>query len=241
MNWHNLLYFSKGERRALTVLLCLITASWIILLLTDDKPMPVAPEANAYRVANRLASDSGRITTLSPTPTKKATTPKGKASTFTHNTRYPIGKKKSGYTPYPRTEKYPPGTLVELNAADTTTLKKVPGIGSAFARRIVKYRELLGGFYTVDQLSEVYGIDEERYAALEPWFTVDTSQVRRLAVNRIPADSLNRHPYISYRQARTIGQLRKQKSRLSGWENLQLIEEFTALDRERLAPYLSFE
>ena len=44
MNWRDLLYFSQGERRALTLLLCLISISWIILLLTDDKPKQIPKE-----------------------------------------------------------------------------------------------------------------------------------------------------------------------------------------------------
>ena len=142
---------------------------------------------------------------------------------------------------YTRTEKFAEGTVVELNAADTTTLKKVPGIGSAFAKRIVGYRALLGGYSSVTQLSEVYGMDDERYQALVPWFTVDPSQIRRLVINTIPQDSLQRHPYISYTQARVIIRLRNQKGKLTGWENLQLLSEFTDQDKSRLQPYLSFE
>ena len=256
MNWRDLLYFSKGERRALTLLLCLITISWILLLWTDTKRMPIASQTDAHRTENRQASGERRIITgkdsseretdsirkeSGPHPNKTKNTLKGKNSTLAGNGSYPAGKKRKGYPPYTRTEKYTAGTLVELNTADTTILKKVPGIGSAFARRIVKYRELLGGFYDVSQLAEVYGIDEERYQALAPWFTLDTLHIRRLEVNTLPAAALRKHPYLDYRQAKAIEQLRKQKSRLSGWENLQLIEEFTDTDKKRLAPYLSFK
>ena len=142
---------------------------------------------------------------------------------------------------YTRVEKFEKGTVVELNTADTTILKKVPGIGSAFAKRIVGYRELLGGYYSVTQLSEVYGIDEERYNEFIPWFSADPSFISMIAVNNISQDSLRRHPYIDYGQARIIIQLRKQKGKLTGWENLQLLNEFTDLDMIRLKYYLSFE
>lgn len=256
MNWRDLLYFSKGERRALTLLLCLITISWILLLWTDQKAMPVALETDAHRTGKRLASDERRIITGKDTsewekestrkisglhPRGNENTLKGKNPPLKGSDPFPIGKTRKEYKPYVRAEKFPEGTLVELNAADTATLKKVPGIGSAFARRIVKYRELLGGFYTVGQLAEVYGIDEERYTALVPWFFTDTLYIRKLKVNALSAADLRRHPYIDYRQAKVIEQLRKQKSRLSGWENLLLIEEFTDMDRKRLRPYLSFE
>lgn len=249
MNWRDLLYFSKGERRALTLLLCLITISWILLLWTGKKAMPIALETDAHRTGKRLASDEKRIIIGKDTSEREKESirkeselhPKGKKNTHKENAPFPTKKTRKEYKPYTRTEKFPEGTLVELNAADTTTLKKVPGIGSTFARRIVKYRELLGGFYTVGQLSEVYGIDEERYTALAPWFFTDTLYIRKLNVNALPAADLRRHPYLNYRQAKAIEQLRKQKSRLSGWENLQLIEEFTDMDRKRLRPYLSFE
>ena len=142
---------------------------------------------------------------------------------------------------YSRTEKFQEGTVVELNTADTTILKKVPGIGSAFAKRIVSYRNLLGGYYSVTQLSEVYGMDEDRYDALVPWFSADPLLIAKLSVNTLSQDSLRRHPYIDYGQARIITQLRRQKGKLTGWDNFQLLNEFTDADKKRLQYYLSFE
>ena len=142
---------------------------------------------------------------------------------------------------YPRAEKFTEGTIVELNTADTTILKKIPGIGSAYARRIVSYRNLLRGYFDITQLAEVYGIDEERYTNFSPWFSADPELIKKLNVNELPLDSLVRHPYISYAQAKVITQLRRQKGKLTGWENLKLLNEFTEIDRIRLVHYLSFE
>jgi competence ComEA-like helix-hairpin-helix protein len=142
---------------------------------------------------------------------------------------------------YPRSEKYEEGTVVELNTADTTILKKVPGIGSAYASRIIKFRDLLGGFYSVNQLAEVYGVDEERFNALKDWFTVDDLHIQKLNVHQLTIDELNKHPYIDYKQAKAITQLRKQKGKLTGWENFDLLNEFQEVDKIRLKPYLSFE
>lgn len=237
-NWRDLLYFSKGERRALTLLLTLIVISWIILWLTDDVPPFSTGETAKTPVADTIIGR--RDTTLQRVPASSPVAQK----TSAQKKKEPVQKKtKKTYIKkqFPRTDKYPVGTVVELNTADTTILKKVPGIGSTFARRIVKYRELLGGYHTVRQLSEVYGIDEEVYDRLKSWFIVDTSAMRKLPVNTVAVRELYRHPYIDSRQARVIDQLRRQKGKLTGWDNLQLLEEFTEADRERLMPYLSFE
>jgi DNA uptake protein ComE-like DNA-binding protein len=142
---------------------------------------------------------------------------------------------------YPRIEKFKKGVVVELNTADTTILKKIPGIGSTYARRIVGYRNLLGGYYSVTQLSEVYGVDEDRYNAFAPWFTADPSLINKLPVNKLSLYSLRRNPYIDYNQAKILVQLRRQKEKLTGWENLQLLNEFADIDKIRLYYYLSFE
>lgn len=219
MNWRDLFYFSKGERRAFTLLLSLITISWFLLHRTDSQPIPIHSESNNYQkeipqVSNEKVVNIQKETFIPQT-----------------NKRY-----KNSF----QTKKYPVGTVVELNIADTTILKKIPGIGSTFARRIIKYRELLGGFYSVNQLTEVYGIDAERYASLAPWFRVDTTHIQPLEVNNLPFSTLLKHPYLNYQQVKVILQLRKQKGKLSGWKNLQLLEEFTELDRKRLYPYISF-
>ena len=234
MNWRDLLYFSKGERRALTLLLSLIVISWLILWFTDreDHPSNEAPAVADTIIGKRDTLAKKDI----PSPTTNTTVRRQEKEPQRTEPKKTYTKKS-----FPQTEKYPLGTVVELNSADTTILKKVPGIGSTFARRIVKYRELLGGYVSVQQLTEVYGIDNERYEELKPWFIADSSFVRKLNVNQAPIRELYRHPYIDSQQARAINQLRRQKGRLTGWENLRLLEEFSEADRERLSHYLSFE
>ena len=245
MNWRDFFYFSKGERRALIVLLCLITISWIWLLWSDKKQASPTETMHLQqsKTENRVIIGNNPPKPLGDSVQQKTpvSTPLSTVSPKSSKTRPTFRGKRTKPTSFPRTKKFPRGTLVELNMADTTTLKKVPGIGPVFANRIVKYRNLLGGFYAVSQLREVYGIDEERYQALAPWFVADTAYLQKLKVNELPANLLRKHPYINYHQAKVIEKLRKQKGKLSGWENLRLLEEFTEADRQRLTPYLSFE
>jgi len=200
---------------------------------------------NSQTTSTSSASTSSNALSGSPSTSSKPTT-SSSGSTSSSNSRESVAERVNRLTSYSqptytRTEKLAEGTIVELNTADTTLLKKVPGIGSAFANRIVNYRTILRGYHSVTQLSEVYGIDEERYMALQPWFTVDPSHINKIEINKMPQDSLQRHPYINYAQARVIVQLRRQKGKLTGWENIQLLNEFTDFDKIRLQPYLSFE
>ena len=252
MSWRDFFYFSKGERNALILLLCLIAVAGIMLIWTNSpssEPVATTPatsrqtqpetsvstsDAQTDAISSDNSSVSSRQSVSSLTSSRQSSTPR-------ESTSDRISRLTSSQSSYPRTEKFATGTIIELNGTDTTTLKKVPGIGSAFANRIVKFRDLLGGYYTVQQLAEVYGIDEERYTALAPWFSADESLIRKLPVNSLSQDSLSRHPYINYRQARAIVRLRTQKKQLSGWENLVLLDEFTEQDKSRLLPYLSFE
>lgn len=255
MSWLDFFYFSKGERTGLIVLLSIVVIAVTILFinsqtrLADSQTLNEAPVNRNITEApvtgdtpgteQSISNEPAAETTPSPREAApKASSPESKKETVSERVNRLTSYAQPTYT---RVEKFAEGTLVELNTADTTTLKKIPGIGSAFAKRIVGYRALLGGYYSVTQLSEVYGIDEDRYEEFLPWFTVDPSLVRKLPVNTLPQDSLSRHPYVSYAQARVIMQLKRQKAKLTGWENLQLLSEFTESDRIRLKPYLSFE
>lgn len=133
--------------------------------------------------------------------------------------------------------KYPAGTVVELNTADTTELKKIPGIGSGIARMIVGYRRQLGGFYTINQLKEIHLATEE----LRSWLTVSPDAIRRLNLNRASIERLKAHPYINFYQAKVIVEYRKKKGSLKSLKQLSLYEEFSPEDLERIGPYVCFE
>lgn len=133
--------------------------------------------------------------------------------------------------------KYPEGTLVDVNAADTVELKKIPRIGSVIARNIVAYRERLGGFYTLEQLLEVRFVTPE----LLKWFTIGDIPIRKLALNKAGLDKLRAHPYLNFYQAKVIVEYRKKKGEIKSLSQLSLYEEFTEKDLERLSAYVSFD
>ncbi|HIZ91247.1 MAG TPA: helix-hairpin-helix domain-containing protein [Candidatus Bacteroides merdavium] len=133
--------------------------------------------------------------------------------------------------------KYEPGTRVDLNRADTTELKKIPGIGSSIARLISGYRQQLGGFYSLSQLEDI----DLDYRQLADWFRIDTTAIRRIPVNRASVDRLRRHPYLNFYQAKALVEYRRKHGPLKSLKPLVLYEEFTREDLERIGHYLNFE
>lgn len=134
-----------------------------------------------------------------------------------------------------RSRKLQPGENVDLNVADTTQLQLVPGIGSYFARRIVQYRDRLGGYVCVGQLDEI----EDFPASAKSFLTV-TSSPLRLDVNKLSLAQLRRHPYINYYQARAIVEYRRLRGPFQSLEDLASLPDFTPQDIQRLSPYLEF-
>lgn len=133
--------------------------------------------------------------------------------------------------------KYPEGTLVDVNVADTTELKKIPGIGSGIAKAIVAYRNRLGGFYSLSQLEEIDYVTPE----LLKWFKLEGGTIRKLDINRWGLDKLRSHPYLNFYQAKVIIEHRRKRGEIKSLSQLSLYEEFTEKDLIRLSAYVSFD
>lgn len=137
----------------------------------------------------------------------------------------------------PYIPKYEEGTIVDLNKADTSILKRIPGIGSTLARMIVVYRQRLGGFYDVSQPQEVPHVRVE----LNKWFVVTPAGLHKIQVNSASLDKLRSHPYMDFYKAKAIMEYRRKRGKIKGLSQLSMFEEFTEKDLKRLSPYLTFE
>ena len=133
--------------------------------------------------------------------------------------------------------KYSEGMLVDINLADTTELKKIPGIGSGIAKALVAYRTRLGGFYSLKELLEI----DYKTPALMRWFKLEGSEVRPVKVNEAGLETLRSHPYLNFYQAKVIVEHRRKKGKLKSLSQLSLYEEFTEKDLERLSAYIKFD
>lgn len=134
-----------------------------------------------------------------------------------------------------------PVLLIDMNRADTTEFKRLKGIGSVFANRIVKFRDALGGFHSKEQLREVYGLSEELYASIEGQLSEGERKVKKLSINAIAATELARHPYISKKQADIILRYREQHGSFQSMESLRDIVALNADFLRKIEPYLVFE
>jgi DNA uptake protein ComE-like DNA-binding protein len=112
-------------------------------------------------------------------------------------------------------------TIIDLNAADTTLLKQLPGIGSSFAKWIVDYREKLGGYCETEQLLEVYRMDTARYKEIKDYVKIDSDFIpNQLKINSDSFKILLKHPYLEYDDVKKIVNYREQKGMIASWEQL---------------------
>lgn len=138
------------------------------------------------------------------------------------------------------TVKYPvkitPEQRIAINTADTNMLKRIPGIGSFYARKIVNYRKRLGGFVDLAQLKEIEGFPEE---ALQ-YMCIPDGEITKLKINQLTLNQLKAHPYINFYQARTILDYRRLKGPLKSLYDLKLHPDFPPEAIERLLPYVEY-
>jgi len=251
--WKDFFYFSRRERQGILVLVVLVAGVFFgKFLFTPKKTESVEVGA----VSNENSKNSGNQEVISEKASeslvqKPYVTGSQKQS---YNSPKPVQQteKRTYYPPppetrtppkqnqYPVTEKFAEGTVIDLNSSDTLALMKIPGIGAAYAKRIVSYRNLLGGYYRLEQLQEVYGMYEELYEKITPFLQADTSEITSIQVNTASIDKLRSHPYINFYQAKAIVEIRKKKGKLENINELHLLEEFTEEDLERIKPYFKF-
>jgi DNA uptake protein ComE-like DNA-binding protein len=113
---------------------------------------------------------------------------------------------------------------IEINGADSTKLVRLKGIGSVYAMRIIKYRNLLGGFYSKEQLLEVYNFPEETFYEIGPHIYIDTTLIKKIRINFAEYTDLLRHPYLNKTQTESILNYRNKNGIFNDITQIQSIE-----------------
>ncbi len=194
-NWKEWFEFTRAELRALRVLMVLFALAvalrfYVMLWM----PPPVLVQHLPWpQLSALMEEDSTRAEHSQFTP-----------RSFAENNRWPWRSNRpfaaaSDSMVEPRFRK---SRIVELNTADTIDLRNLPAIGAWLARKIVDYRERLGGFVEVEQLLEVYRMTPGKLDTIRPLLVLDTSEVVRMDANAVELERLLKHPYFSVTQAK---------------------------------------
>ncbi len=146
-------------------------------------------------------------------------------------------KKSKTYEPEP----IPELTRTDFNHASQEDLRQIYGIGEVLSKRIIGYRNLLGGFVNFDQLQEVFHFPDSLIPEIEDRFVLDPGSIRKIDVNKIDQETLNKHPYIEYHVATAIINYRNAHGTFQNQDDLRKIHIISDSLMARIRPYLLVE
>jgi competence protein ComEA len=130
---------------------------------------------------------------------------------------------------------------LELNTASAEELKSLKGIGEVLSSRIVKYRDLLGGFFEIKQMLEVYGVDSSFLVLNKNKLVLDHQKIVKINLNTIGEKELARHPYVGYKLAKQLCVYRQQHGNYSGIQDLKNVHYLKGKKLNRILPYLDLK
>jgi competence protein ComEA len=151
------------------------------------------------------------------------------------NESYP---KKEFSKPVTNSPKY---DLVDINVADTSVFIALPGIGSKLAARILNFRDKLGGFYSIDQVGEVYGLADSVFQKIKTYLRLENISVKKININTATKDDMKLHPYLRWNLANAIVEFRNQHGRFNSIDDLKKIALITEEVFAKIKPYVSVE
>ena len=212
-------YFNRNDRIVALVLLSVI----IILNIISNPWNPPVPDESVYTDSLVQVPDTFRRTVYIRDTVRRKWYVWDTVTVQVKSVRYAAKSR--------------PLEPLDLNTLDSTGLVKLPGIGPATAIKIIRYRERLGGYTQISQLTEIEGLPD----SLMKWFIItDTVPIRKVPVNKATLTELRRHPYLDFYQVRAIVEFRNERGMIKGPGQLSFMEEFSAQDLDRLIPYLDF-
>ena len=144
---------------------------------------------------------------------------------------------KSNYAP--NSFKKPPIQVVDINSGDTTAFISLPGIGSKLAQRIITFRDKLGGFYSIDQIKETYGLPDSTFIKIKPKLVLASVTLKKININTASLDEMKSHPYLRYTIANSIVQYRTAHGNFASVMDLKKIMIITDEIYNKALPYLT--
>jgi len=245
MNWRKCIrdYFSftKKERVGIVVLLLLVLAVFFVpkifsrkkeLLTIEERDMMKDFESGQFKKDDHAETYPRE----------------DRRSEYKYYRKYPHTSRQWNYKSnndnydrkeYPKHEKKP--LIVDINKADSAELEKLPGIGKKLAGRIIHFREKLGGFYDINQVSETYGLADSTFHLIEPMLRIAEPNVAKININKSDVYQLRKHPYIGWPIANVLIRYRQQHG---DFKSVDAIREIGAISPDvaiKLLPYLSID
>ena len=142
---------------------------------------------------------------------------------------------------YPKANSHQPTTIIqiiELNQADSLELISIKGIGSFYAKQIIKYRKELGGFLNYNQFTEIWGLEKLDVEKIKPLTIIDTLLIAKININSVSIEKLRNHPYLNYKQAKMLVNYRAQHGDFSSVKDIRKIKPISRELFRKIAPYL---
>ena len=130
---------------------------------------------------------------------------------------------------------------VDINSADTSAFIALPGIGSKLAARIVNFRDRLGGFYSIEQVRETFGLPDSTFQKIKETLVLKNNAVKKININTATKDELKSHPYIKWNIANTITAYRNEHGVFSTIEDIKKIMTITDEIYKKISPYLAIQ
>ncbi|MDZ4794261.1 MAG: helix-hairpin-helix domain-containing protein [Bacteroidota bacterium] len=132
-------------------------------------------------------------------------------------------------------------SVIDINSADTTAFIALPGIGNKLANRIINFRDKLGGFYSINQVGETFGLPDSTFQKIMQWLKLENTSIRKININAATLEELKAHPYIRWNLANPIIAYRDQHGAFGKVEDLKKIMIITDDIYNKMLPYLTIE
>lgn len=129
--------------------------------------------------------------------------------------------------------------IVDINTADTSNLVPLPGIGGKLAARILNFRDKLGGFYSVSQVGETFGLPDSVFQKIKPYLRADPAAVKKININTASLDDLKAHPYIRWAIANPVIAYRNEHGPFASIADLKKVMAITETVYSKLEPYIT--
>ena len=221
LRWKDFLYFQQSDKNAIVLLCVLIAICCGICIFSEDLFPDNKDKDNTYiNFVNYQKNPDSMLPDVDRTAD-----PDIPAVTKPQNT---LSKKLSK------------GETIDINSASFDSFKRIPGIGDEYARRIVNYRDILGGFVSTEQLMEIQGISQKKYDKISGYLVLRKKH-KLISVNKLENKSISKHPYLSDNLIKSILDYRQKGDRIASIDELSSLEGFSPRDIDRLAQYLSFD